>query len=74
MHPFLIYNTNLTRWAATLTDNPDLVVPVVCVITLAVAIPIATVIYYAVEVPFIRLARQITKPGLRDTMSQRLAS
>lgn len=74
MHPFLIYNTNLTRWAATLTDNPDLVVPIVCVITLAVAIPIATVIYYAVEVPFIRLARRITKPDLRNPASQQLAS
>ncbi|NOC45017.1 MULTISPECIES: acyltransferase [unclassified Ruegeria] len=74
MHPFLIYNTNLTRWAATLTDNPDLVVPVVCAVTLAVAIPIATVIYYAVEVPFMRLARRITKPDLRETMSQRQTS
>ncbi|UUV07258.1 acyltransferase [Ruegeria sp. YS9] len=74
MHPFLIYKTNLTRWAATLTDNPDLVVPVVCAVTLAVAVPIATVIHYVVEVPFMRLARRITKPELRDTVSQQLAS
>ncbi|WP_298848853.1 acyltransferase [uncultured Ruegeria sp.] len=73
MHPFLIYMTNLTRWAATLTDNPNLVVPVVCAVTLAVAIPIATVLYYVVEVPFMLLARYVTKPASRNTASQRLA-
>ncbi len=73
-HPFLIYKTSLTRWAATLSDNPDLVVPVVCAITLAVTIPVATVIYYAVEVPFMRFARHLTKPDPRNTALQQLAS
>ncbi|WP_298852151.1 acyltransferase [uncultured Ruegeria sp.] len=62
MHPFLIYKSELTRQAAALTSNPNLVVPIVSAITLIAAIPIATILYYLIERPFIRLARFLTKP------------
>ena len=60
MHPLLIWTSGITPWAAGLTDNPYLVIPVVAVVTLIVAVPIAYVLYLLVEAPFIALARRLT--------------
>jgi peptidoglycan/LPS O-acetylase OafA/YrhL len=62
MHPLLIWSSGLTPWAAGLTDDPNLVIPVVAIVTLAVAVPIAYVLYAAIEAPFISLARSLTSP------------
>jgi peptidoglycan/LPS O-acetylase OafA/YrhL len=62
MHPLLIWSTGLTPWAAGLTDDRNLVIPVVALVTLAVAVPIAYVLYVTVEAPFISLARKLTAP------------
>jgi peptidoglycan/LPS O-acetylase OafA/YrhL len=62
MHPLLIWSTGLTPWAARLTDDRNLVIPIVATVTLAVAVPIAYVLYVTVEAPFMSLARRLTTP------------
>lgn len=63
MHPLFIYHSEITPWAATLTENPLLVMPIVAVATLTATIPIAFLLYVFVESPFIRLGRWMTKPN-----------
>lgn len=60
MHPFFIYVSLITPWAATLSSNRDLVVPIVALVVLACVIPIAALLYYVVEEPFIKLGRRLT--------------
>jgi peptidoglycan/LPS O-acetylase OafA/YrhL len=62
MHPFFIYRSEITLWAATLSDKPSLVIPIVAFMTLAATIPIAYLLYVAVEAPFIWLGRRLTRP------------
>ena len=63
MHPLFIYHSEITPWAATLTENPLLVMPIVALATLTATIPIAFLLYVFVESPFIRLGRRMTKPN-----------
>ena len=64
MHPLLIYWSGVSPKAAALTDDPNLVVPIVGAVMLALAIPIAYAIYRIVELPFIRLGKRLTTGGL----------
>ncbi len=70
-HPLFIYHTKITVWAASLTDNTLLVMPVVCVITLVAMIPVAYFIHLLVESPFIHLGRWVTTRNRLETVAVR---
>lgn len=70
-HPLFIYHTKITVWAATLTDNALLVMPVVCVVTLGAMVPIAYLIHLLVESPFILLGRWMTTRSRLETEAVR---
>jgi peptidoglycan/LPS O-acetylase OafA/YrhL len=59
-HPLLIYASGITIWAASLAPAPSLVIPFVVSMTLAVAIPLAWLLYVIVEAPFIAIGRRLT--------------
>ena len=70
-HPLLIYATGISVWAASLAPGPALVVPMVALVTLSAAIPLAWILYLFVEAPFIRLGRRLTSGPVTDATPPR---
>ncbi len=59
-HHLLIYASGITTWAAGMAPAPWLLVPIVVSATLAVAIPLAWLLYVVVEAPFIAIGKRVS--------------